>query len=171
MNVSRSQQMRTRIAYYILGGLVVAALAGDADAVISPTSGGGVWTNVAGNVMSGSVVGLDAKSVRLATGAVTQTVARSVFPAGELKRMQAALGVSEEPAVPSAIAPAWRDFAAKCAARTATRGDLIGLKRLVAASGLDAAAQRTWTQRARELYRKSRQESADKDKDLKGSER
>jgi len=86
------------------------------------------WTNVAGNVIVGEVVSADAASVTLVTGAAAQ------------KR------------VPAVIAPAWNEFAAKCAAKTATRGDLIALKRFIAVSAIDDAAKKAWTQKARKAY-------------------
>jgi len=58
--------------------------------------------------------------------------------------------------VPAMIAPAYRDFVRMCEQKTATRGDLIGLKRFIAASALDEAAKKTWTQKARKIYQESR---------------
>jgi len=112
-------------------------------------AGASTWTNVAGNVIVGEVAAVDATSVTLVTGGVTQRVARTVFPATELARMGAADATER---VPPAIAPAWREFAAKCAAKTATRGELIALKRFIAASALDDAAKKTWTQKARKMF-------------------
>jgi len=119
------------------------------------------WTNVAGNVIVGEIVSTDATSVTLVTGAVTQRVSRTVFTASELSRMGEQLGeassskVAQE-RVPAVIAPAWNEFAAKCSAKTATRGDLIALKRFIAASTLDDAAKKAWTQKARKAYQEMR---------------
>lgn len=113
------------------------------------------WTNVAGNVIVGDVAAVSPQVVLCVAGGETQRVERSVFPASELKRMEAiclAPAVAELP--PSAIAPAWNEFAAKCAAKTAARGDLIALKRLIAASALDESAKKSWTQKARKMYQK-----------------
>jgi len=118
---------------------------------VRAAAGSSAWTNVAGNVIVGEVVSTDATSVTLVTAAVTQRVSRTVFPTAELARMGA---VSVEDRVPAAIAPAWREFVAKCAAKTATRDDLIAFKRFIAASTLDEAAKKTWTQKARKAYRK-----------------
>jgi len=57
---------------------------------------------------------------------------------------------------PAALVPAWRDFAAKCTARTATRGDLIGLKRLVSAAPISEDLKVTLVGEARILYQKCR---------------
>jgi len=107
------------------------------------------WTNVAGNVVVGEVVAVDATSVLLVTGAETQRVSRTVFPTAELARMGAADATER---VPPALAPAWREFEAKCAAKTVTRGDLIVFKRFIAASALDDAAKTMWTRKARKRY-------------------
>jgi len=118
-----------------------------------------VWTNVAGNVVAGEVAALDARTVSFVAGGVTQRVVRTVFPASELKRMEEAFGGADATErVPPVLAPAWRDFAAKCAAKTATRGDLITLKRFIAASALDEAAKKLWTQKARKLYQESKKQ-------------
>jgi len=113
---------------------------------------GGSWTNVAGNVLVGEVVAVDGASVALASGGVTQRVARTAFPASEIARMRTALGLADEPApVPSAIAPVWRGFAAKCAAKTVTREDLVTVKRFIAASALADDEKKKWTAEARRL--------------------
>jgi len=57
---------------------------------------------------------------------------------------------------PAALAPAWRDFAAKCTAGSATRGDLIGLKRLVTSAQISDDLKVTLVGEARILYQKSR---------------
>jgi len=121
------------------------------------------WTNVAGNIIVGEVVSTDATSVTLVTGAVTQRVSRTVFPASELSRMGEQPGEANSPKaaqerVPVVIAPAWDEFTAKCAAKTATRGDLIAFKRFIAASTLDDATKKAWTQKARKAYQGMRVE-------------
>lgn len=156
---------------------MAAVLAGDARSVlasasrdgIAAVSCDGVWTNVAGEVLSARIVSLGATSVRLATGSVTQRVARSAFPASEIARMQAALGVQPVVHPPSAIAPAWNDFAAKCAADQAMRNELVALLGFIAASSLDETAKKEWTQKARECYRASYKRA--KKKNLKGNEK
>jgi len=60
--------------------------------------------------------------------------------------------------VPAAIAPVYRDFVRMCEQKKATRGDLIALKRFIAASALDEAAKQMWTQKARRFYQGQRSE-------------
>lgn len=136
-------------------------------AVSSRTMAAEAWTNVVGEVTTGDVVALNTRSVYLAAGAVTQRVARSAFPAAEIARMQAALGVKPAVCPPSAIAPVWNDFAAKCAADQATRGELVTLLGFIAASALDESAKAEWTRKARECYRASYKRV----KNLKGNEK
>jgi len=119
--------------------------------------GGGCWTNVAGNVLAGEVVAVDGASVAIAAGGVTQRASRTAFPASENARMRTALGLGDEPPpVPSAIEPVWRGFAAKCAAKTVTREDLVTVKRFIAASALADDEKKKWTAEARQLAHAAR---------------
>jgi len=86
---------------------------------------------------------------------LTAALGCAVLSCGAVTNMVAAAASSN--AWPAALAPAWRDFSARCAAGTATRGDLIGLKRLVSAARISEDLKVILVGEARILYRTSRQ--------------